>query len=80
MKIEKEDGYQVCKPTCVKERNKVRNCPTRDGKQVAPNLPKDYASKKRSLYALETKEVKPDKGDDDDSKFLYLFFSVMSSL
>ena len=58
----------------------MRVCPTRDGKQVPLNAPKGYAPKKIHFYGLQSRGSEPDKGDDDDSKFLYFFFSVMSSL
>ncbi|TMX04216.1 hypothetical protein EJD97_010645 [Solanum chilense] len=43
--------------SCDKKGNKVRDCPMssfrgREGKQVAPSVPKDDASKKRYFYAL----------------------------
>ena len=44
----------------------MRDCPTRDGKQVAPNVLKDVAQKKRRFYALRNRGEKPDEGNDDD--------------
>ena len=49
----------------------MNDCPTIDGKQVAPYDPKDDAPKKRRFYALRTRGAKPNEGDDDDGKFLY---------
>ena len=45
---------------CGKEGHKVRDCPMiasrgREGKQVAPSVPKDDASTKRRFYALWTR-------------------------
>ena len=57
----------------------MRDCPTRDGMQVAPNVPKDYASNKRHFNALWARGEKPNKDDDDDGNFLYLL-SDMSFL
>ena len=53
----------------------MRDCPTRDGNQVHPNVLKDGAPKKRRFYALRTRGANPDEGDDDDGKFLY--FSIL---
>ena len=57
---------------CGKYEHKVRDCPTKDGKQVAFNVPKDDAPKKRCLYAFRTRGSKTDEGDDNDGKLLYL--------
>ena len=66
---------------CEKDYHKLRDFPTivdrgREGKQVAPNLPKDDAQKKRQFYALRTRGSKSDE-DDDDSESLYIL-GVMS--
>ncbi|XP_015068750.1 uncharacterized protein LOC107013325 [Solanum pennellii] len=37
---------------CGKDGHKVRDSPTRDGKQVAPNVPKNDGPNKRCFYAL----------------------------
>ena len=39
----------------------MKNCPTRDGKEVSPNASKDDAPKKRHFYALRTRGAKPDE-------------------
>ena len=62
---------------CGNKVNKVRYCPTiasggREGKQVAPDVPKDDAPKKRCFYAFRTRGSKIDEGDDNDGKLLYL--------
>ena len=67
---------------CGKDDHKVRDCPTidprgREGKKVAPNVPKDDAQNKRHFYALQTRGEKPDEDDDGE---LLCFFSGMSSL
>ena len=54
------------------------DCPSRDGKQVTPNVLKDDAQTTRCFYALRTRRDKQDKGDDYDGKLLY-FFSVINS-
>ena len=55
---------------CGKDGHKVRDCPTRDGKQVAPNVPKDDVPKaKPRFYALQARGAKTDEGNDDDGKF-----------
>ena len=56
----------------------MRDCPTRDGKQVALDVLKDDAKKKGVCVHPRTRGAKPYEGDDYDGKFLY-FFSVMSS-
>ena len=66
---------------CGKDDHKVSVFPTitareREGKKVAPNVPKYDAPNKRHFYALRTRGSKPDE-ENDDSKSLYLF-SVMS--
>ncbi|XP_069143486.1 uncharacterized protein [Solanum lycopersicum] len=40
--------------------HKVRDCPNRDGKKVAPNILEDDAPKKRGFYALGTRGEKLD--------------------
>ena len=62
---------------CGKYESKLRDCPTRDGRQVSPYVPKDDAPKKRRFYAPWTKEAKPDEGDDDDGMFLYFSLFVL---
>ena len=52
----------------------MRDCPNRDDKQAAPNVPKDDAPTKRHFYALRTRGEKPDEGDDDDGKSLIFSF------
>ena len=61
-----------------KGEHKVRDCPTRDDEQVAPNVLKDDAPKNRRFYALRTRGTKTDEGDDNDGNLFYLF-SVMRS-
>ena len=52
----------------------MRDCPTRDGKQVAPNVSVYDARKaKACFYALWTRGLKPNESDDNDGKFLYIF-------
>ena len=51
---------------CGKEGHKVRDCPMiasrgREGKQVAPSVPKDDASTKRRSYALRSRVEKMDE-------------------
>ena len=70
---------------CVKEGHKVRYCPTiasggREGKQVAPDVPKDDAPNKRNFYALRTRGERNDDGEDDDGESMHFSFSDMSSL
>ena len=44
---------------CGKDGHKMRDCPTRDGKRVAPNVPKDAAPKaKVRFYALQARGSK----------------------
>ena len=55
----------------------MRDFPTiaargREGKQVAPNVPKDDAPNRRHFYALWTRGPKPDEVDHY-YKSLYLF-------
>ena len=47
------------------------DCPTREGKQIAPNVPKDYAPNKRHFYELRTTGEKPGECDDDCGNCLY---------
>ena len=55
-----------------KDKHRVRDCPTRYGKQVAPNVRKDGAPKKRHFCALRTRGENPDEGDDDDGKIFLM--------
>ena len=66
-----------------KEGNKVRDCPNiasrgKEGKKVAPSVPKDDDHATRRCYALQTRGEKLD-GDDDESKSLNFSFSDMIS-
>ena len=51
-------------------------CRGREGKQVAPSVPKDDASTKRRFYALRSRVEKLDEkeSDDDFSKFSFFYF------
>ena len=61
---------------CGKDGHKMRDCPMinsrgREGKQVAPSVPKDDALTKRRFYALRSRVEKLDEkeSDDDVGKF-----------
>ena len=56
---------------CGEDGNKVRDFPTRDGKNVAPNVPKDNVVNKGHFYAIQTTGAKLGKGYEDDGNFLY---------
>ncbi|XP_069143313.1 uncharacterized protein [Solanum lycopersicum] len=61
---------------CGKEGHKGRDCPMiasrgREGKQVAPSVPKDDAPTKRRFYALRAIGEKPDESDDDVGKLSF---------
>ena len=45
----------------------------KEGKHVAPTVPKDYAPTKRRFYALRARASKPDENDDDDEGKSFLF-------
>ena len=47
----------------------------REGKQVAPSVPKDDASTKRRFYALRSRVEKPDEKESDDDVGKFSFFS-----
>ena len=102
MKLEKGDGSQNVKPTCVtcgkrhyreclrgtgscfgcgKEGHKVRDCTTiasrgREGKKVAPNVPKDDVQAMRNFYELWTRGEKSYGGKYNRGKSL-LFLLVI---
>ena len=64
---------------CGKEGQKVRDCPMiasrgREGKQVAPSVPKDDASTKRRFYAIRSKVEKPDEKESDNDVGKFSFF------
>ena len=44
----------------------MRDCPTRDNKEVAPDVSKDDTLNKRCFSAIQTIGTKPNEGDDDD--------------
>ena len=46
----------------------------REGKQVAPSVPKDDASTKRRLYAPCSRVEKPDEKKRDDDVGMFSFF------
>ena len=49
----------------------------REGKQVAPSVPKDDAPTKRPFYAFQTRGSNTDEnGDDDEGKSLHLFLEI----
>ena len=50
----------------------------REGKQVAPSVPKDDAPTKRCFYALRCRGEKPDESDDNFGNFS-LYCGDMSS-
>ena len=50
----------------------------REGKKVAPNVPKDDVQATRHFYSLWTRGEKPD-GHDDGGKYLIFFLSDMNS-
>ena len=66
---------------CVKEGHRVRYCPNitsrgKEGKQVAPNVPKEDVPKAKShFYALWVRRSKPDENHDDDDESKSLIFS-----
>ena len=62
---------------CRKDGHKVRYCPTRDGKQVSPNVPKVEATSKRRFYTLQTRGEKMDYDDDDGNFFLLLEYEFL---
>ena len=62
---------------CVKEGNKVRDCPMiasreREGKQVAPSSPKVDAPTKRYFHAFWNRGSKTD--ENDEAKSLHFIF------
>ena len=62
-----------------KEGNKVRDCPNiasrgKEGKKVAPSVPKDDASTKRRFNALRSRVEKPDLMDSEDDVGKFSFF------
>ena len=64
---------------CGKEGNKVRDCPMiaytgRQGKKVAPSVPKDDALTKRRFYALRSRVEKPHLTESDDDVRTFSFF------
>ena len=63
---------------CGKDGHKVRHCPTRDGMNVSPNVPKDDAPMKRRSYTLQNRGEKSKEGDDADGKFLHIFSDMIS--
>ena len=46
----------------------------REGKQVAPSVPKDDAPTNRRLYALRSRVEKPDEKESDDDVCKFCFF------
>ena len=50
----------------------------REGKQVAPSIPKDDAPTKRRFYALRSRGEKPDESDVDTSKFSFYCVNISS--
>ena len=52
----------------------MRDFPTIDCEQVAPNVPKYDAQKKRCFYALRSRGSKQDEGGDDNDGIFLNFF------
>ena len=64
---------------CGKKGHKVRYFPTialkgREGKKIAPNVPKDDVQATSHFYALWTRVEKPDDGNDDEGRSLHFSF------
>ena len=70
---------------CGKDGHKMRDCfmiasRGREGKQVAPSVPKDDAPTKRHFFELRTRGEKPYENDDhDEGKSLYFLFDIRFS-
>ena len=65
--------------SCGKDWHKMRDCPMissrgREGKQVAPCVPKDDALTNRRFYALCSRVEKPDEKRSDDDVGKLSFF------
>ena len=70
---------------CVKEGHKVRYCPTiasrgKEGKKVAPNVPKDDVQATRHFYSLWTRGENLDFHVMRISPCIYLFSSKWGSV
>ena len=64
---------------CGKDGHKVRDCPMiasrgKEGKKVAPSVPKDDASTKRHFYALRSRVENPNEMESDDDVGKFSFF------
>ena len=65
--------------SCGKDGHNMRDCTIiasrgREGKKVAPSVPKDDASTKRRFYAIRSKVEKPDEKESDNDVGKFSFF------
>ena len=76
--LKKSASSDQDQPSCWNDDHKVGDCPTiadrgREGKQISPNVPKDYAPNKRRFYELRTRGSKP---DDDGYFFCFIIYMI----